>query len=225
MKGKILIVEDEQKLRGVLCDYLSNKGEIPFEARDGMEALKLLEEHEFDAVLLDIMMPKLNGLTQYVFRELSEKGMEFAAYAYRVGQFDYFYEDYGEDEWVESRRQMPGAVEYAMNRAIEGSGASIFSPSYDYYPEPYLPEWLNILRGGARCETAIAFLDGDGTVLRQDSNFLYFGYVPQEEWDAGRDNSTAYGWIDLGEKRTPGTAASGPYIKRIKASGICCPCA
>ena len=63
MDRKILIVEDEPKLREVLCDFFSSKGEHPSEARDGMEALALIEEQDFDAVLLDIMMPKLDGLS------------------------------------------------------------------------------------------------------------------------------------------------------------------
>ena len=63
MKNKILIVEDEEKLRSILCDYFTSKGAETYEAKDGMEALALLEENDYDAVLLDIMMPKLNGLS------------------------------------------------------------------------------------------------------------------------------------------------------------------
>ena len=63
MAHKILIVEDEPKLREVLCDYLSSRGEHPVEARDGIQALERLEEENFDAVLLDIMMPRLDGLS------------------------------------------------------------------------------------------------------------------------------------------------------------------
>ena len=63
MKNRILIVEDEEKLRAVLCDYFRSKGEEPYVAGDGAEALKLMDEHDYDAVLLDIMMPKLNGLS------------------------------------------------------------------------------------------------------------------------------------------------------------------
>ena len=63
MDLRILIVEDEERLREVLCDYLRSKGERPFEARDGVEALALLQEQEFDAVLLDIMLPGLDGLS------------------------------------------------------------------------------------------------------------------------------------------------------------------
>lgn len=62
MNGKILIVEDEEKLREVLCDYFRSKGDVPIEAENGVQALELLDENEFDAVLLDIMMPELDGL-------------------------------------------------------------------------------------------------------------------------------------------------------------------
>lgn len=57
MNSKILIVEDEAKIREILCDYFSSKGELPVEASNGMQALELIDENEFDAVLLDIMMP------------------------------------------------------------------------------------------------------------------------------------------------------------------------
>ena len=63
MNYKILIVEDEKNLREVLCDYFRSKGEIPFEAGNGIQALSLIEANEYDAVLLDIMMPKLDGLS------------------------------------------------------------------------------------------------------------------------------------------------------------------
>ncbi|OZU89167.1 DNA-binding response regulator [Virgibacillus indicus] len=58
----ILIVEDEQKLSRVLqleLDYENYKTEI---ADNGKEALRLMEEKEWDLVLLDIMLPELSGL-------------------------------------------------------------------------------------------------------------------------------------------------------------------
>ena len=63
MNNKILIVEDESKLREVLCDYFRNKGDKPFEASNGNEALDLAMTNEFDAILLDIMMPGLDGFS------------------------------------------------------------------------------------------------------------------------------------------------------------------
>ena len=63
MNSRILIVEDEAKLREILCDYFRSKGEFPVEASNGVQALELIDENEFDAVLLDIMMPELDGLS------------------------------------------------------------------------------------------------------------------------------------------------------------------
>ena len=63
MNSKIVIIEDEAKIREILCDYFSSKGELPVEASNGMQALELIDENEFDAVLLDIMISILNLLT------------------------------------------------------------------------------------------------------------------------------------------------------------------
>ena len=63
MNYRILIVEDEEKLRNVLCDYFSSKQDISVTAHNGIQALAHLAEQEFDAVLLDIMMPELDGFS------------------------------------------------------------------------------------------------------------------------------------------------------------------
>lgn len=63
MDYKILIVEDEPKLRSVLCDYFASKQDLPVSAENGIRALEFLEQQEFDAVLLDIMMPQLDGFS------------------------------------------------------------------------------------------------------------------------------------------------------------------
>ena len=63
MGSRILIVEDEAKLREVLCDYFSSKGDLPVAASNGVEALERMGEESVDAVLLDMMMPELDGLS------------------------------------------------------------------------------------------------------------------------------------------------------------------
>jgi len=63
MTSRILIAEDEPRLRSVLCDYFSEKGAVPVAAENGIRALELASEEAFDAVLLDIMMPELDGLS------------------------------------------------------------------------------------------------------------------------------------------------------------------
>ena len=63
MNEKILIAEDEPKLREVLCDFFRSRGAEPVAAEDGVRALNAAEEQEFDAVLLDVMMPGLDGFS------------------------------------------------------------------------------------------------------------------------------------------------------------------
>ena len=63
MNQRILIAEDEPRLLTVLCDYFTGRGEFPVPAKNGLEALQLAEETNFDGVLLDIMMPELDGLS------------------------------------------------------------------------------------------------------------------------------------------------------------------
>ena len=61
MDYKVLIVEDEPRLRAVLCDWFRGKGDEPTPAENGAEALEKLSAAEYDAVLLDILMPELDG--------------------------------------------------------------------------------------------------------------------------------------------------------------------
>lgn len=63
MENRILIAEDEPNLREVICDYFLSKGDIPAAVSDGSSALELAESQRFDAVLLDIMMPELDGFS------------------------------------------------------------------------------------------------------------------------------------------------------------------
>ena len=67
----ILIVEDEPRLRDIVRDYFSAHGLDCDLARDGNEALDLLRDHDYDAILLDILMPHLDGFG--VCRAVREK--------------------------------------------------------------------------------------------------------------------------------------------------------
>jgi len=57
MKDKILIVDDDKKIRRLIEIYLKSEGFETIVAENGHEALKLVEKEEFDLVILDIMMP------------------------------------------------------------------------------------------------------------------------------------------------------------------------
>jgi len=60
-KAYILVVEDEQKIRTALRDFLEFQGFRVAEAVDGLEAERILGEKKFDLILLDLMLPKISG--------------------------------------------------------------------------------------------------------------------------------------------------------------------
>lgn len=64
----ILIVEDENRMRRLIGDYLKREGYHVVEAGDGSEAIETFKDEEIDLVILDIMLPKYDGWT--VCREI-----------------------------------------------------------------------------------------------------------------------------------------------------------
>lgn len=61
MSYRILIVEDQQVLREIMKEYLMDEGYHVLDACDGSQALELFHEHEIDLIILDIMLPELDG--------------------------------------------------------------------------------------------------------------------------------------------------------------------
>ena len=70
MNQKILIIEDEVAIQNILKNYLEDAGYIIEIADDGMEGYSKFQADSFDLILLDIMMPKIDG---YVVLEMIRK--------------------------------------------------------------------------------------------------------------------------------------------------------
>lgn len=71
--ARILIVEDEKRLREIMGDYLDSHGLRCDLAEDGEAALEYLRCGDYDAILLDVLMPHLDGFT--VCREVRKKAL------------------------------------------------------------------------------------------------------------------------------------------------------
>lgn len=75
---KILIADDEIKICEAVCDYMTAKGLDVTCAHDGETAIKLCEEKSFDLIILDVMMPRIDGLNACKeIRELSNTPILF----------------------------------------------------------------------------------------------------------------------------------------------------
>ncbi len=61
--NKILIVDDEEKIREVLKEYAEFEGYEVFEADDGFKAMEMAKKYDFSIIIMDIMMPKLDGFS------------------------------------------------------------------------------------------------------------------------------------------------------------------
>lgn len=60
---KILIVDDEERIRSVIKTYANNEGYQVFEASDGFEAIDIAKQEDINLIILDVMMPKLDGFS------------------------------------------------------------------------------------------------------------------------------------------------------------------
>lgn len=72
--GRILVVDDEPAIRALLKKIIERRGYVVDDARDGAEAIELLREYRYDLLLIDLMMPNVNGfeLVDYLAREVEK---------------------------------------------------------------------------------------------------------------------------------------------------------
>ncbi len=71
----ILIVEDDKEIRDGIEIYLRNQGYVVYQAADGVEGLKQIEEQEIHLAIVDVMMPRMDGIAMMM--AVRERGYEF----------------------------------------------------------------------------------------------------------------------------------------------------
>ncbi|WDL87396.1 response regulator transcription factor [Priestia aryabhattai] len=74
MKDRILIIDDDEQIRNLIAIYLENEGFETLKVSNAVSGLALLEEQEVDLIILDIMMPQMNGIDA-AFKIREEKNM------------------------------------------------------------------------------------------------------------------------------------------------------
>lgn len=109
-KGKVLIVDDELDMRRLVRMYLEKEGFTCVEAEDGQVALDLLKSDSFNLIILDVMMPKVDGLTFCMkVREhssvpiifLTARGDEWdRVYGLKLGADDYIVKPFSPNELI-----------------------------------------------------------------------------------------------------------------------------
>lgn len=107
---RILIIEDEERIREMLREYLENEGFRITEAADGAEGLEKFKGMEFEMIILDVMLPKVDGWS--VCREvrrtsaipimmLTARGEEYdRLFGFELGVDDYIVKPFSPKELV-----------------------------------------------------------------------------------------------------------------------------
>ena len=98
--ANILIVEDEKAMQDIIADYMRKGGHTCFTADDGIDALVTLKNHPMDLIILDVMMPHLDGFSVCkMAREMSD--MPIIMLTAKSGEDDKLKGyDYGADDYM-----------------------------------------------------------------------------------------------------------------------------
>lgn len=98
--SKILVVDDEPKIREIIREYAEFSGHEVSEAEDGMVAIGLVKLNDYDLIIMDIMMPKLDGFS--ACKEIKKiKDIPVIMLSARGEEYDKLYGfDLGIDDYV-----------------------------------------------------------------------------------------------------------------------------
>lgn len=107
-RARILIADDEERIRDVIKEYTVLEGYVIDEASDGVEALTLFKQHNYDLIILDVMMPGTDGWTvckeirktsQVPIIMLTARGEEYdKLFGFELGVDDYLVKPFSPKE-------------------------------------------------------------------------------------------------------------------------------
>lgn len=128
--ARLLIVDDEAKIREVLRLYAEFEGHDCVEAEDGMQAVKLARDNNFDVIIMDVMMPKLDGY--YAVKEIRKfSQVPVIMLSARTEEYDRLFGfEVGVDDYVVkpfSPKEVMARVAALLKRVNPGKGATIVS--------------------------------------------------------------------------------------------------
>lgn len=116
---KILVVDDEELIRSVIKEYASLEGYQVIEAENGIEAIEKCKNDNFDLIIMDIMMPKLDGY-QAVKKIYKEKNIPVLMLSARGEEYDKLLGfDLGIDDYVQkpfSPKELMARVKAILKR-------------------------------------------------------------------------------------------------------------
>ena len=206
---KILVVDDEVRIRSIIKKYAEFEGHTVYEAGDGMEAVHLCRNNEFDIIIMDIMMPELDGFSacreirkqsQTPIIMLSARGEEYDKInGFELGIDDYVVKPFSPKELM----LRIGAVMKRFNTGTSSAKQSNVIVELD--------------GGGLRADLTarLVFIDGERVDMSPKEYELFFYMLENRNIALSREKliSEVWGYDFYGDVRTLDT-----HIKLLRKS-------
>ena len=215
----ILVVDDESRIRAIIRKYAEFEGHRVTEAGDGMEAVCLCRRESYDLIIMDIMMPELDGfsacreirkITDTPIIMLSARGEEYD----KINGFELGIDDYVVKPF--SPKELMLRVEAVMKRVNRPQGVS---------NAPAPNQVIEMGEGGLRADVTarIVYVDGERVDMSPKEYDLFFYMLSNRNIALSRERliSEVWGYDFYGDARTLDThikllrKSLGPYAKFI----------
>ncbi|HCD69083.1 MAG TPA: DNA-binding response regulator [Ruminococcaceae bacterium] len=212
---KILVVDDEENIREVIREYAEFEGHEVDEACDGMEAVEKAKEKDYDIIIMDIMMPRLDGylackeirkFKQTPVMMLSARGEEYdKLFGFELGIDDYVVKPFS-----------PKEVMARVNAIVKRNAVSASASSAPSDIERFEGLEINFV-------SRDVFIDGEKANLTPKEYDLLFYLVRNKNIALTRNKllEEVWGYDFFGDDRTIDTHIKmlrnnlGPYRKFI----------
>ena len=209
---KLLVVDDEAKIREVIKEYAEFNDFEVTQAEDGMSAVGLCKLNDYDIIIMDIMMPKLDGFS--ACKEIrKEKNTPIIMLSARDEEYDKLFGfELGIDDYVTkpfSPKELMARINAVLTRrAVSADGAENASGSAK--PEVYTFEGLEV-----NIPARTVIVDGEKAELTPKEYDLLFYLIENQNIALSRDKllSDIWGYDFFGDDRTIDT-----HIKNLRNS-------
>ena len=209
----ILVVDDEEMIRKLISKYAVYEGHTVTEAKDGMEAVRLCRESSFDIMIIDIMMPELDGFSacreirkfsQIPIIMLSARGEEYDKInGFELGIDDYVVKPFSPKELM---LRVDAVMKRAQGRGGENAGA-----------EQPQNEIVSLADGGLKADLTarIVYVDGVRADMTPKEYDLFFYMLKNKNIALTREKliCEVWGYDYFGDDRTLDT-----HIKLLRKS-------
>ena len=207
---RILIVDDEERIRALVRKYAEFEGHTVTEAADGMEAVRICRREQFDIIIMDVMMPELDGFSacgeirkfsQTPIIMLSARGEEYDKInGFQLGIDDYVVKPF-------SPKELMLRVNAVLARAARQNAA----------PERTQNEVIEFDGGGLRADVTarLVYIDGQRVDMSPKEYDLFFYMLKNRNIALSREKliCEVWGYDFYGDARTLDT-----HIKLLRKS-------